>query len=224
MKLALLGSVALLLAGALGAEAATSSARYAVTLEGTVVDAVTYTQSGADGEDCRIERSGSGGRSLAVKSLRAATVRVTRSGSRVVYEPRRLAVRVTGSTGRGSLEEIRICRAQQIQRKQGDCRGEQLAPRRAGQVFRRAGANAIGLAAPRQVGEVGACGLGRLLPGGWLDQAVAKVDEAALLRGRSSRVVAKASGTATALIGDPSGARITRRTTVRWTLTFRRLG
>jgi hypothetical protein len=70
---------------------------------------------------------------------------------------------------------------------------------------------------------VGACGLGRLVSGGWLDNALGKVDERVLLREGSRRVVARGAASSTALVGDPLGARITRRTTVRWTLTFRRV-
>jgi hypothetical protein len=70
---------------------------------------------------------------------------------------------------------------------------------------------------------VTACGLDRPLPGGWLNQFPGRIDQDALLAGRSLRVVARASGTRQSTFnGDPLFQR-TQRTTVRWTLTFRRL-
>jgi hypothetical protein len=222
MRLALLGSVALLLAAAVGADAATST-RYAVTLTGTVVDGVTFDRSQPAGAECRIHRHGTGRRTLSVISVRATAIAVSRSGRRVAYRPVRLPLRIRGTVGRGTYTETKICRAAPLEQKQADCRGETLAPRRVSGSLARPAAGRVGFAAPKTAEQVGACGLERLVPGGWLDHAAAKIDEAALLRG-ARRVVAKGSATGRTLISDPTGARVERQTTVRWTLTFRRLG
>ena len=221
MRIALLGSVALLLAGALGAEAATST-RYSVVLSGRVVDTVSYDRTQQAGEDCRVHRTGSSTRTVLVSSIRATTIAVSRSGTRMTYRPASLSLRARGTAG-GSFEETRICRSAPIERKHADCRSERLAPRRLAGRLARPAARRIGFAPPRQAEQVGACGLERLVPGGWLDHAAAKIDEAALLRG-ARRVVAKGSARGSTLVSDPAGARITRRTTVHWTLTFRRAG
>src|SRR5688572_22024597 len=107
MRIALVGSVALFLAAALGAEASTSAARYSVTLNGTIVDFVSYDRTSQAGEDCRVRRIGSGRRSLVVAMVSPARVTVTGIGKRVVFRPSRLAVRLTGTAGQGRYEETR---------------------------------------------------------------------------------------------------------------------
>ncbi len=223
MTLGVLLSAALVLAAPLAAGAASPSVRYSVTLNGTIVDAVSYDQTRQAGEECRVQREGTGRRSLVAKTLRPVTIAVSRSGKRVVYRPSRLAVRLTGTAGKGSYDEKRVCRAAPVVRKHADCRAERLAARRLRTAFRRPSRNRIAFAASPQTEQVGACGLDRLVAGGWLDHALGRVDEAALLNGRARRVLARGSSTTTALIGDPLGGKISRRSTVRWTLTFRRL-
>ena len=213
------------LAAAAVADAASSPARFAVTLQGTVVDSVGYDQTRTEPVDCRVQRKGNGGRTLVFRSTAPTTITASRSGKRVVYRPSRVAaVRVTGTTRKSAFEETRACRAAPIRRIERVCRAEPLARRRVRLAFTRPAASRIAFRAPTQAEQVGACGLDRLIPAGWIDHAAGKVDERLLLDAGVRRVVARGSATAATLIPDPLGGKITRRTTVRWTLTFRRLG
>lgn len=60
--------------------------------------------------------------------------------------------------------------------------------------------------------------------GGGFDLALGRVDEEALLSGRSLRVVAAGSATKEDVVVSTPTITVTQRTTVRWTLTFRRQG
>jgi hypothetical protein len=224
MRLAALGFLAALLSAPLAAQAAQPPARFAVTLQGTIVDRVTYERTTVD-EECTTRKSGDGGRRLSIRSLRPTTIEVARGGSAVVYRPARVvALRVAATSLEGNFVELRTCRSLPPVRRSGRCE------RAAGAVTRmragfRSGRNAIVFARPRTTREqVGVCGLGQTVAGGWLHLASGRIDQDALLSGRSLRIVARASGTReNTIIGIPT-MQGTQRTTIRWTLTFRRLG
>jgi hypothetical protein len=84
--------------------------------------------------------------------------------------------------------------------------------------------NAIVFARPKPaLAQVRACGLGPTVPGGWFHLVSGRIDPDTLIDGRSLRVVVRASVTReNSIIGIPT-TQGTQRTTVRWTLTFRRL-
>jgi hypothetical protein len=223
MKLGVLSFVAALLAAPLAAQAADSPARFAVTLRATVVDRFTYEFSRREGE-CLIQRSGSGGRELRLRSVRAARIQVIRGAGGLVYRPNRVTVQLTGRSTGGSFTEVRVCRAQPIERKHGDCGPNELSARVVRARFRRPSPNRIAFqSSPRPPASV--CGLSRQFPllGAWLDLARGSIDEDALLNGRSLRVVARGVATREEAVPEYDALNVTRRSTVRWTLTFRRL-
>jgi hypothetical protein len=223
MRLAALGVLATLLIAPLAAQAARQPATYAVTLQGSIVDALSYERA-IVGEDCIIQRTGTGGREVAIRSLRPTTIEVAGGTSRVVYRPARVvALRVEATTLPGSYTEIRRCRLLPPEKLIVDCRGTAATVRRQRANFR-GGRNAILFRRPASLpSDVSACGLGGSVPGGWLHEFPGRIDQGALLAGRSLRVIARASGTRQRTAdGDPAFKR-TQRTTVRWTLTFRRL-
>jgi hypothetical protein len=221
MKLGVLSFVAALLAAPLAAQAADSPDRFAVTLRASVLDSFTYEVSRRE-EECVIRRSGSGGRELRFRSLRPARIQVTGGADGAVYRPSRVAARVTGTATGGSFTETRACRAAPIERTVGDCKPRGLTPRRIRAGFRRPGPDAL-VFRPASSGDVPLCGLDQSYPGGWLHLAPGRVDEDALLNGRSLRVVAGAAATRERMIASTRTVKITQRTTIRWTLTFRRL-
>ena len=226
MRLAAFGFLAALLAAPLAAQAAQSPARFAVTLQGTVVDKVTYERT-VVGEECTSVRAGYGGRSLAIRSLRPTTVEVTAGSSGVVYRPARvIALRVATTRLAGKYSELRSCRFLPPEKLTGKCARAPGSVRRIVAGFRR-GRNAIMFRAPAPSrADVLACGLERdkATLGGWLHLVAGRIDQDALLGGRSVRVVARASGTRARKIGGDPAFTGTRRTTIRWSLTFRRLG
>jgi hypothetical protein len=223
MRLAASGFLAALLLAPLAAQAAQPPARFAVTLQGTVVDRLTYERTAVD-DECTTTRSGEGGRELAIRSLRPTTVEVRRGASGAVYRPMRIGrLRVTTTTLPGSFLELRRCRFLPPERLSGRCDRAVRTVRRLQTGFRRA-RNAILFRRPATAGpDLLACGLDRPLAGGWVDLVRGRIDEDALLSGRSLRVVARASGTReNPITGDPT-LTATQRTAVRWTLVFRRL-
>jgi hypothetical protein len=225
MRLAAFGFLAALLAAPLAAQAAQPAARFAVTLQGTVVDRVTYERI-VRGEECTSNRTGQGGRSLAIRSLRPTTVEVSAGSSGVVYRPARvLALRVAATTLPGMYSELRVCRFLPPEKLTGKCNRASGSVRRVAAAFRR-GRNAIVFRAPaRSAADVLACGLDRQQAtlGGWLNLVSGRIDQDALLDGRSRRVVARATGTRERKIGGNPAFTGTRKTTIRWSLTFRRL-
>ena len=223
MRLAALGVLAALLTAPLAAQAARPPARYAATLEGKIVDELSYDRA-IVGDDCIVQRTGQGGRELAIKSIRPTTIEVARGTSGVVYRPARVgALRVEATTLPGSYTEIRRCRLLPPEKLVVDCRRVSSTVRRMWANFR-GNRNAILFRRPASIpSDVTACGLDVRVPGGWLHEFPGRVDQSALLAGRSVRVIARASGTRRRTAdGDPAFKR-TQRTTVRWTLTFRRL-
>lgn len=225
MRLAALGFLAALVAAPLAAQAAQPAARFAVTLRGTVVDRVTYERIVA-AEECTSQRTGQGGRSLAIRSLRPTTVEVAGSRSGVVYRPARVvALRVAATTLPGSYSELRRCRFLPPEKLTGKCNRAPGSVRRVAAGFRR-GRNAIVFRAPAPSStDVLACGLDRQQAtfGGWLHLVAGRIDQDALLAGRSRRVVVRGAGTRERKIGGGPTFTGTRKTTVRWSLTFRRL-
>ncbi len=174
-------------------------------------------------EDCSSQRTGEGGRELAIRSLRPITIEVSGSASRVVYRPAQVGMlRVAATRLAGSYAEIKRCRFLPPEKLTGDC------ARATGSVLRlraafRSGRNAIVFRRPATRSNVTACGLDRSLPGGWIDQFPGRIDQDALLAGRSLRVFARASGRRQDTLNEDPLLQRTQRTTVRWTLTFRRL-
>jgi hypothetical protein len=222
MRLAALGLLIALLAGPLAAQAAQQPARFAVTLQGKIIDNLTYERMVLV-EDCSAQRTGQGGRELAIKSVRPTIVEVSGGGSRVVYRPARIGwLRVASTRLAGSYTEIRRCRFLPPEKLTVECDRAPGPVRRLRAGFR-SGRNSIQFGRPAPGRDVTACGLGQSLPGGWLHEASGRIDQEALLAGRSQRVFARASGTLERTLDGGPLLQRTQRTTVRWTLMFRRL-
>ena len=223
MRLAALGFLAALLAAPLAAQAAQPAARFSVTLQGTIVDRLTYERTTADAE-CTTRRTGDGGRLLSIRSFRPTAVRVTRGSAGIAYRPSRIAaLQVAATRLPGSYTDLRRCRSLPPERVRQSCprAGSGLRLMRAD--FRRR-PNAIAftpLRSPRT--DVTACGLSQSYAGGWLNLASGRVDRRALLSGRSRRVIVRASNTREVILAAEPALQVTDRMTVRWTLTFRRL-
>ena len=223
MRLAALAFLAALLSAPLAAQAAQSPARFAVTLQGTIVDRLTYERTTVE-DECTSRKTGDGGRELSIRSLRPTTIEVARDGSRLVYRPARIAaIRVAPASLSGAFLELRSCRFLPPERRRGRCERAAGSVRRLVAGFR-SRRHAIVFGRPGPTREVvTACGLGRTIPGGWLHLVSGRIDQDALLNGRSLRIVARAAGTRENLIGGEPTLKVTQRTTVRWALTFRRL-
>jgi hypothetical protein len=224
MKLGVLSFLAALVAAVpFAAEAADSSARFAVTVRATILERFTYSLTQSDGE-CRIARDGSGVTELEVRSIRPARVQVSGGSDAVVYRPSRLPVRLAGRSG-GSFEEVRMCRGAPIQRSHRDCLAERLSPRVLRARFHRPRQTRIAFRrTPRSTEPVRLCGLGRrALLRAWLDLAQGSVNEDALLNGRSVRVLVRGSALREQPVLNESALNVRWRARVSWTLTFRRL-
>jgi hypothetical protein len=223
MRLAAVGFVAALLAAPLAAQAAQQPARFAATLQGTIVDEVTYERT-VVADECTSIRTGRGGRKLAIRSLRPTTIEVTGGASPIVYRPSRLvALRVAATRLAGAYSELRSCRFLPPEKLNGKCQQETGSVRRVPATFR-SGRNAILFNRPATAqNDVTACGLDRTLPGSWLELVRGRIDQDALLNGRSRRVFARAAGTRESTAAVAPTVKVTRQTTVRWTLTFQRL-
>jgi hypothetical protein len=224
MKLGVVSFLAALVAVPLTAQAAESPARFAVTLRATIVEELQYEVSRNE-EECLIVRSGSGGRELTLRSIRATRIQVGGEGGGVTYRPSRVTARLTGTANLGGYVELKRCRGAPPERITADCKSRLLPARGVRPGFRRPAPNTIAFGAGTSVrGEFRVCGFNQPFPGSWLDLAPGRVDEQALLSGRSLRVIARGSVTKTVPPADTRGVKVTRRMTVRWTLTFRRLG
>lgn len=223
MRLAAFAFFAALLLAPLAAQAAQPPARFAVTLEGTIVDRLTYEQNVAD-EECTSRKTGDGGRELAVRSLRPTRIEVTRGASGVAYRPARVAaLRVAATRLAGTFSELRRCRFLPPERLSGRCQRAAGTVQRMRAGFRTRRSTVLFGRSPA-LGDATACGLDQKVTGGWLNLVRGRIDQDALLNGRSLRVVARASGTRESTIGNDPTLKVTQRTTVRWALTFRRLG
>jgi hypothetical protein len=223
MRLAGLGFIAALLLAPLAGEAATVPLRYAATLQGSVEDRIEYTQSTRT-DDCLIRRAGSGRSDLVVRSVRRTLVRPLDAEGRIRYRPAFVrTVRVSGTMNVGSYTETRLCRGSPIERVQGSCEGVRFGPVTLRVSFRRPSTNRIRFRSAPAAARRGirACGLDRRFEGGWLDLALGRVSERAFRNG--ARVVrARGASPATAFLQTPV-TEDDQRTTVAWTLTFRRL-
>jgi hypothetical protein len=225
MKVAGVGVLAALLAAPLAAQAAQSPARWSVTLNGRVVEAYSYAQSGRNSE-CVVSRVGSEERELAVRSLRATVVSVARAGNRADYEPAAIArVRETGMVGGRRWTESRRCRGDPPETTFGTCAPTSQPARTLRARFRWAGVNRIWFRPPvRRPATIRLCGLERTVESGsWLNLALGRVDEHALLAGRSRLVVARGEASLRRNLIQEQELAVSERVTVRWTLTFRRL-
>jgi hypothetical protein len=220
MKLGFVSFFAALVAAPLAAQAAEPPARFAVTLRATVTDGFAYDVTRSE-DECQVHRSGSGSRRLQLRSLRPTRLRISGGPDGAVYRPTRVAARIMGRSGTGSFDETRICRGAPLGRLTGDCKAP-LKARAVRPGFSRTGPGAL-LFRKWSVGDVSLCGLDQTYPGGWLHLAPGRVDEEALLSGRSLRVVASGSATKEDVVTSTPTLKITQKTTVRWTLTFRRL-
>ena len=221
MKLALVSFFVALVAAPLAAQAAQPRTRFAATLNAVVVDHLTYATTRVT-EDCSIRRTGFGGRELQLRSPQATAMQVTRGSTGLVYRPSRVLARVTGKATTGSFGDVKRCRAEPILKASGDCKARTLQPRRVQAGFR-SGRGALAFQKPAVPGDVQVCGLDQTYPGGWLQLAPGRVDGNALLNNAALRVVARGSTRREATIVSAPTLRVTQRTTVRWTLTFRRL-
>jgi hypothetical protein len=220
MKLALVSFFVALVAAPLAAQAADSPARFAVTLNATVVDHFTYSLVRVS-EDCSIRRTGFGARELRLHSPRATVIRVTRGAAGLVYRPSRVLARVTGRATIGSFGEVKRCRAEPILKASGDCKARTLEPRRVRAGFR-LDRGTLAFQKPAAHNDVQICGLDPTYAGGWLELAPGRVSETALLNGTAARVVARGAARREKTVVDTPTLRVTQQTTVRWTLTFRR--
>lgn len=225
MKLAVLSFLAALVAAPLAAQAAAPPARYAVTLSGRVVGTYSYVRTSRENE-CFISRMGQERRELVFRSLRATTMEISRVRNRADYRPTTLArVRVNGTVGGRSWFESRRCRGGPVERSEGTCQPIQQRARLLRLRFRWAGVNRIWFRPPAARGpNVILCGITRGLPmRGWLNEAIGRVDEDALLAGRSLRVQGRGEVRRQGNAIEEQELTVGEELTVRWTLTFRRL-
>jgi hypothetical protein len=217
MKLALVSFLAALAAAPLAAQAAPSGTRYAVSLQATVAEQTTYTQSGSDGEDCTFTKTGSDGRRLLVHAVRPARVAAIRGTVRVA---------VTGARVRGSWSQLRKCRFSPPERLNGKCAPSRINRIVANVSFRRSAPNriAVGPAGPR-LSSLPLCGLAEpVQAGAWIDLAVGSVAERQLRAGKA-RVLATGTAERERTLSpatDPT-LKLTQKLTIAWRLVFRRL-
>jgi hypothetical protein len=221
VKLALVSFVAALVAAPLAAQAASPPVRFTATLNATVVDNFSYGWTRVS-EDCSIRRTGFSGRELQLRSPRPTPIQVTRSGAALRYRPSSVLARVTGTATTGSFGDVKRCRAEPILKASGDCKAKVLAPRRVRAGFR-SGRTAFAFHEPSAAGDVEICGLDPTYPGGWLQLAPGRLNGDALVSGRATRAVARGAARRQATIVNTPTLRVTHETTVRWTVTFRRL-
>ena len=223
MRSAFLALVASLLLAPLAAQAAQPPVRYAVTLRGTLEDTITYVQTRNE-EECIVRREGNDGRELTFRSVRPTRIEVRGSSSRAVYRPSRVAaVRLAGGKTGGSSTETRRCRGAPSKPITVVCKPKKAPARAPRRLGFRGEADAIIFRPPARPETGAACGLDGPVPVGWLSLAPGRVDNGALVAGRS-KVIARASGTREeALTGDPT-VEGKVRSAIRWTLTFRRIG
>jgi hypothetical protein len=222
MRLALVSFLAALVAAPLAAQAAQPSTTWAVTLRGTVTDNYEYSESRVDERRCRIRRIGMSGRRLVFQSARATRIQVARAEPVASYRPARLrAVRITAGNTGGSVTQTKFCTGEPLERTRVECRATRAAPRLVRLGFR-ARRTTITFARPSRL-TTSVCGLTAPQPAGWLHIAAARASHGALVAGRSRRVFVFGEATEEVRIPGPP-LEIVRKTTVRWTLTFRRVG
>jgi hypothetical protein len=207
----------------LAGQAATVPLRYSMTLQGSIADHVEYTQTRRD-EDCFIRRSGSGRSELVVRSVRRTIVRLLDAEGRTRYRPAFVrAVRVSGRINAGVYGETRLCRGAPPERVQGSCEGVRFGPVTVRASFHRPSRNAIRFGSAPVAARAGvrACGIDLRFEGGWLHLVPGRVSERAFRAG--ARVVRARGATPTTAFLQTPITETEQRTTVDWTLTFRRL-
>lgn len=225
MRLAAVGFLAALVALPLAAEAAEPPTRWAVTLSGRVVEEYSYGKAGREAE-CTVRRFGRTTREWRVASTQPTVVSVTRWSSRARYRPGRLfRVRVTTSAGKGAWTEMRQCVGEEIRTDSGTCNGRTQRGS-ARPAFAWGGANRIAFRRRSAGSALRLCGFDRAVtsPDSWLSVAPGRVDEEALIAGRSRRVVARADVSRDAMLPfEPPSGSMSQNLRVVWTLQFRRL-
>jgi hypothetical protein len=200
---------------AVGASAAPSQPRYAVTLTATVRDDVSYTQTTVT-EDCRNEKAGSGIGQLTIRTARVG--RSTASDGTV-------RIRLAGALLGGTFTEVRNCRFLPPEKLTGRCGPLRLTRKDVALSFRRNGTNRVAFTAagsPTLAGRI--CGVTGDVQLGRLEPAGGRVAWRALQAGQS-KVVARGTSTKRLERTSPTDPtlKLKERLTVRWTLTFRRL-
>jgi hypothetical protein len=220
MKLAVVGFLAALVAAPLAAQAAQPPATWAVTLNGMVTDSFEYSEGRVE-DRCRIRRIGTSGRQLVFRSARATRIQVARGEPGASYRPSRLrAVRITGGNTGGSVTQTKLCPGEPLETTKSDCRATRATPRLVRLGFR---ARRTTITFPPARSSASVCGLAARQPAGWLNIATAPASHNALVAGRSRRVFVRGTANEEARTPGPP-LEIVRKTTVRWTLTFRRVG
>lgn len=221
MRLAVVSFLAALVAAPLAAQAAQTPATWAVTLRGTVTDSFEYTEGRIENR-CRIRRTGTSGRRLVFQSARATRIQVARGEPVASYRPSSLrAVRITGGNTGGTVTQTRLCPGEPLDTTKIDCRATRAAPQLMRVGFR-ARRTTITVNRPSR-SNVSVCGLATPQAGGWLHIARAPASHDALVAGRSLRVFVRGTANEEARSPGPP-LDIIRKTTVRWTMTFRRVG
>lgn len=226
MKLVVLSFLAVLAAAPLAGQAAQAPARYSVTLNGRIVESYSYNRTTRE-FDCQINRFGSVSRTTEIRSVRPTVLQVVRERGRATYRPAILrALRLTATTGGSNWIERRVCRAQPIETRNGTCAPIQARPRTNRAQIAWGGPNRIVFRPDStRLADVQLCGLDQSVrSSGRLSVAPGRVDEEALLLGRSRRVIARASVTRDGNLDSNPQTVIGENLEVRWTLTFRRIG
>ncbi|HEV2902500.1 MAG TPA: hypothetical protein VGW30_04490 [Gaiellaceae bacterium] len=225
MRLAVVVFLAALVALPLAAEAAQSPTRWAVTLNGRVVEEHTYGDARREAE-CIVRRSGRTTREWRVASTRPTVISVARSNSRARYRPARLLrVRLVASAGRGSWMEMRQCLGEEIRTSSGTC-GTSTQRAWIRPAFAWGGANRIHFRTRSGAPPLRLCGFDWTVTSkdSWLSVAPGQVDEEVLISGSRRRVVARADvSRVTMLPFNPPPGSTQQDLRVVWTLVFRRL-
>ncbi len=224
MKFVVVSLLAAFTVAPLAAQAAQAPARYSVTLNGRIVESYSFSRTTRE-DDCQISRFGSASRTTEIRSIRPTVVQAVRERGRATYRPAILrALRQTATTGGSNWIERRICRSQPIETRNGTCAPVHARPRTVSARIAWGGPNRIVFRPDPSLADVRLCGLDQAVrSSGRLSVAPGRVDEEALLRGRSRRVIASASVTRDGNIESDPETSIGENLEVRWTLTFRRL-
>lgn len=207
-----------LIAAPIGAEAALAPVGWSASLNGRIVETYSYTQTRREFE-CTIIRSGTTRRELVVRSGRPSVIAVSRSGSRAAYRPPLVSrLRVATTAGGGRWFEKRLCRADPIERRSGTCLAAPAPPRVVRARFRWAGQNRISFLPARRA-EVTLCGIDdKVSSDGWLSLAPGRVDEEALIAGRTNRVVARGEVSRDGNLPEVTGLIVGQNVRVSWTM------
>jgi hypothetical protein len=225
MKLIFASVLAALTAAPLAAQAAQPPARYSVMLNGRIVESYSYNRTTRE-LGCQINRFGAVTRITEIRSIRPTILQAVRERGRATYRPAVLrSLRRTATTGGSNWTERRMCRADPVETRNGTCAPVHARPGTLQAHIAWGGPNRIAFR-PDSIGlaDVRLCGLDQAVrSSGRLSIAPGRVDEEALLRGRSRRVIARALVTRDGNVESDPQTSIGESLEVRWTLTFRRL-